>query len=118
MKQNLSYLNTHFHKVESCTWLRVRTILQQMLLARLECAGECFIQKVSAADFETIRDFLEQMDTAYLHPRRDAAHLSLCQTLYGSMVISDRLAERVRYFNHCLTQKKKNLSQFSNQLAV
>ena len=89
-----------------------------MLLARLECAGECFIQKVSAADFETIRDFLEQMDTAYLHPRRDAAHLSLCQTLYGSMVISDRLAERVRYFNHCLAQKKKNLSQFSNQLAV
>lgn len=118
MKQNLSYLNTHFHKVDSCTWLRVRTILQSMLLARVKSANECFTQKVSAADFETIRDFLEQMDTAYLHPRRDAAHLSLCQTLYGSMVISDRLAERVRSFRHCLAQRKKNLSQFPSQLAV
>lgn len=95
MKQT-SYLLTHFHKVETWTWLRTRAFICELLVARLQAGRECFTFRLSNFDFETLRDFLEQMDTAYLHPRRDAAHIRLCQTIYGSMAISDDLADKVR----------------------
>lgn len=95
MKQT-SYLCTHFHKVETWTWLRTRTYLCELLVARLQAGRECFTYHLSDFDFETLRDFMEQMDTAYLHPRRDAAHIRLCQTINGRMAISDALADKVR----------------------
>ena len=95
MKQT-SYLCTHFHKVETWTWLRTRAYLCELLVARLQAGRECFTYRLSNFDFETLRDFMEQMDTAYLHPRRDAAHIRLCQTIYGHLSISDALADKVR----------------------
>ena len=91
-----SYLLTHFHKVETWTWLRTRTYLCELLVARLQAGRECFTYRLSNFDFETLRDFMEQMDTAYLHPRRDATHIRLCQTIYGHLSISDALADKVR----------------------
>lgn len=106
MKQT-SYLCTHFHKVETWTWLRTRTYLCELLVARLQAGRECFTYRLSNFDFETLRDFMEQMDTAYLHPRRDAAHIRLCQTIYGHLSISDALADKVRSSILALRSKEK-----------
>ena len=106
-----SYLITHFHKVETWTWLRTRTYLCELLVARLQAGRECFTLNLSDFDFETLRDFLEQMDSAYLHQRRDAAHHRVCQTIYGQMVISDALADKVRSSILALRgQEKKPMS--------
>lgn len=113
MKQNLNYLSTHFHKVESCTWLRVRQYLAELLIARLQAGSECFTFNLSNFDFETVRDFLEQMDCAYLHPRRDAAHLALCQTMYGPMKISDKFAHEMRSSQLALRENEKKPKSMS-----
>ena len=108
-----SYLCTHYHKVESWTWLRVRGYLNELLIARLQAGEESFTHCLSDFDFETIRDFLEQMDTAYLHPRRDAAHVRLCQTVYGNMAISDALAHKVRSTHLALLRDEKKPKSIS-----
>lgn len=113
MKQT-SYLLTHFHKVETWTWLRTRTYLCGLLVARLQAGRECFTYRLSNFDFETLRDFMEQMDTAYLHPRRDAAHVRLCQTMYGHLAISDILADKVRSSILALRGQEKKPKSISN----
>lgn len=113
MKQNLNYLSTHFHKVESCTWLRVRQYLTELLIARLQAGRECFTFNLSNFDFETVRDFLEQMDTAYLHPRRDSSHLALCQTMYGNVQITDKMAHEMRSYRLALRENEKKPKSIS-----
>ena len=115
MKQT-SYLLTHFHKVETWTWLRTRTYLCELLVARLQAGRECLAFRLSDFDFETLRDFMEQMDTAYLHPRREAAHQRVCQAIYGQMAISDTLADKVRSSILALRgqeKKPKSVSKFA-----
>ena len=102
----ISYDSCHFHKVDTWCWLRIRAYLNELLIARLQAGRECFTHKLSNFDFETIRDFLEQMDCAYLHPRRDAAHILLCQSLYGDMAISDSMAHKVRSSLFALRSKE------------
>lgn len=111
-----SYLITHFHKVETCSWLRTRTYLCELLVARLQAGRGCFTYHLSDFDFETLRDFMEQMDTAFLHLRRDAAHIRLCQTMYGQMAITDTLADKVSSSILALRgqeKKPKSVSKFA-----
>lgn len=112
----VDFLQCHFHKVDSCTWLRIREVLNQMLVARIEAAGQFFTFKITADDFETIRDFVEQMDTAYLHPRRDSAHVQYLQSIYSSWRVPSNFLGKLRDAKRRVTSltnapTKKNLSE-------
>ena len=107
MKKNYGYLACHFHRVEALTWLRVRTMLNELLLGRVQSNSQYLTYQVSDEDFETIRDFVEQMDIAYLHPRRDSYHLQLLQTIYSTFTLPKKSP-----FLSCLpTDEKKPKSR-------
>lgn len=81
--KNLNYLNCHFHKVDSLCWLQVKSWLSHALVERVEVSCDVVPLQISADMWGVFMDFLEQMDTAYLHPRRDAAHLKACECRYS-----------------------------------
>ena len=106
MTKQIDYICARFHKVDAWTWLRVRQLLNGFLLNRLVAGSQKFFVVLCDEDFETIRDFCEQMDMGYLHPRRDAAHIKLCQTMYGTMNVPAKALERIR---------KANIARFSEE---
>ena len=96
MKTNFDYLSCHYHKVDSLTWLRIREVLNSMLLTRLEANSELFTWCMSQNDFDTIRLFVEEMDTAYIHPRRDAFHVNLLSTVYSNFRVPANFLQKIR----------------------
>lgn len=112
----VDFLQCHFHRVESCTWLRIREVLNSMLVARIEASSQFINVRVSNDDFETIRDFVEQMDTAYLHPRRDSQHVQYLQSIYSSWRVPANFLGKLRDAKRRVTSltnapTKKNLSK-------
>lgn len=106
MKKIFSYLACHYHKVDTITWLNVRAMLNNALLARIKQGREFLTLHMSNDDFDTISEFVEQMDTAYLHPRRDSYHIHILQTTYSNF----------RPKNSPLPpEHDKNLSQTANK---
>lgn len=108
MVKQLDYISAHYHRVDTWTWLRVRQLLHGFLLGRLSAGCSKFVVELANEDFETIRDFCEQMDIGYLHPRRDSLHVALCSTMYGTMKIPARALERMRQqrLAHSCNEKK------------
>lgn len=94
MHKNSDSLICHYHRCDTITWLHVRTILDKLLLSRLYAGTNSFSFHLDDHSFEVIRDFTEQMDTAYLHPRRDSLHLSLIRDRYNWLTHSRLLAGR------------------------
>ena len=74
------------------TWLATRTMLQRILVNRIEAGCDRFVFEVSQDDFQVISDFLFDMDVAYLHPRRDAMHVSLMASQYSNIQLPARVA--------------------------
>lgn len=92
MQKEINYFCCHFHKVDSLTWLAVRTMLQKVLVQRVEAGTDKVVFEVSEDDFRVISDFLFDMDVAYLHPRRDAMHVSLMASQYSNIQLPARVA--------------------------
>lgn len=92
MQKEINYFCCHFHKVDSLTWLAVRTMLQKVLIQRVEAGTDKVVFEVSENDFRVISDFLFDMDVAYLHPRRDAMHVSLMASQYSNIQLPARTA--------------------------
>lgn len=92
MEKEINYFCCHFHKVDSLTWLAVRTMLQNVLVKRVEAGTDKVVFEVSQDDFQVISDFLFDMDVAYLHPRRDAMHVSLLASQYSNIKLPARAA--------------------------
>lgn len=92
MQKEINYFCCHFHKVDSLTWLAVRTMLQKVLVQRVEAGTDKVVFEVSEDDFRVISDFLFDMDVAYLHPRRDAMHVSLMASQYSNIQLPARAA--------------------------
>lgn len=92
MQKEFNYFCCHFHKVDCLTWLATRTMLQKILVQRVETGTDTVIFKVSEDDFQVIFDFLFDMDVAYLHPRRDAMHVSLMASQYSNIQLPARAA--------------------------
>ena len=92
MQKEINYFSCHFHKVDCLTWLATRTLLQRVLINRIEAGCEKFVFEVSQDDFQVISDFLFDMDIAYLHPRRDAMHVSLMASQYSNIQLPARAA--------------------------
>lgn len=109
-----TYYDCKFHKVESCTWMRTRYLIQQVLLARVASSSECFTFSLSNHDFEVLRDFIEDMDIAYLHPRRDSFFLKYLESTYSNFVPTAKFAaeshEITRKKGSCYPRNDKNLS--------
>lgn len=96
MQKEINYFCCHFHKVDSLTGLAVRTMLQKDLVQRVEAGTDKVVFEVSEDDFRVISDFLFDMDVAYLHPRRDAMHVSLMASQYSNI----QLPARAAIFSH------------------
>lgn len=92
MQKEINYFSCHFHKVDSLTWLATRTMLQRILINRIEAGCDKFVFEVSQDDFQVISDFLFDMDVAYMHPRRDAMHVSLVASQYSNVQLPARAA--------------------------
>ena len=74
------------------TWLATRTILRRIQINRIEAGCNKFVFEVSKDDFQVISDFLFDMDVAYMHPRRDAMHVSLMASQYSNIQLPARAA--------------------------
>ena len=94
--------------------MEVHDLLDRLLLARVRAGGSSFVFTLSNDCFEAIRDFVEQMDVAYLHPRRDSFQVSLLAARYSNFSIGQAKMPRKRAISACLA-KKKNLSQTKSQ---
>lgn len=108
--KNYDFLSCHFHKVDSLTWLRIREVLNSMLLARLEASSEVFTWYMPQGDWDTIRLFVEQMDTAYIHPRRDAYHVNFLQSVYTNLHLPANFFRKksgTKFDLACPSQEKK-----------
>ena len=114
MKQK-SYFDCKFHKVESCTWMRTRHLIQQLLLARVARSSEFFTFSLSADDFHVLQDFIEDMDIAYLHPRRDSFFLRYLASTYANFVPTAKFAADSHQIHKgkisCHPRHEKNLSE-------
>lgn len=91
MKQ-LNFENCHFHKVDSWLWSSCRSFLQQIQRERIAQGAQFVTINVNSDEFDMISSFLEQMDTAYLHPRRDSAHIHFLAKTYSTF--RDKLAQK------------------------
>lgn len=109
--KHYDYLACHFHKVEGLVWLRIREVLNNLLISRIKAGQQKFAFTVSNDDFETIRDFVEQMDTAYLHPRRDSYHIAYLQSIYSAWRVPSCFLARLKKNQLANAFPKKNLSE-------
>lgn len=109
--KHYDYLACHFHKVDGITWLRIREVLNSLLLGRVRAGEQKFAFTVSDDDFYTIRDFVEQMDIAYLHPRRDSYHIAFLQSIYSGWKVPACFLARLRKNPLANAFTKKNLSE-------
>lgn len=72
-----------FHACDTLLWLNIRQLMQQLQLTRIAAGSESFMFSLNSQAFETICEFIEQMDTAYIHPRRDSFLVNLCAQIYS-----------------------------------
>lgn len=109
--KHYDYLACHFHKVEGLVWLRIREVLNDLLISRVKAGQQKFAFTVSNDDFDTIRDFVEQMDIAYLHPRRDSYHIAFLESIYSDWKVPACFLARLHKNPLANAFTKKNLSE-------
>ena len=72
-----------FHAVEPFLWYSVGKFIDTLLMQRLNSGHDRLVINLDATMWQNLMTFREQMDTAYLHPRRDAMHLRYINHRYG-----------------------------------
>lgn len=72
-----------FHSVEPFLWYSVGKFIDALLMHRLNAGNDRLVINLDATMWQNLMTFREQMDTAYLHPRRDAMHLRYINHRYG-----------------------------------
>ena len=95
-----SYFSCHFHYVDSLSWLCIRRMMQKLVIARLEQGRAIVCFNVSLDDCQCIMDFVEQMDIAYLHPRRDSLHVSLLASQYSNFHVKAETIQKTKRSAH------------------
>ena len=97
MLTTYSPLVCHFHKCDTITWLHVKSILDRLSISRVEAGQDSFSFTLSSDAWLIIQDFCKQMDTAYIHPRRDSFYIKLCESRYSDFVVpASFLADRLK----------------------
>jgi hypothetical protein len=80
---NNDYLVCHYHRVDALLWLEIRSWLQKVMKERVLQGHDRPSVFVSKSMWESIDDFVCQMECAYLHPRRDSFHVKRCLVNYA-----------------------------------
>lgn len=80
---NNDYLVCHYHRVDAILWLEIRSWLQRVMKERVLQGHDRPSVYVSKSMWESIDDFVCQMECAYLHPRRDSFHVKRCLVNYA-----------------------------------
>lgn len=72
---------SHYHRVEDAVYNDVASFLRQVLITRVN--AQCTSIYVALPDClaNSIIDFLNQMDFAYIHPRRNSARYAMAYLL-------------------------------------
>lgn len=94
--------------------MNVQAVLERLCLARVQAGVQSFKFTLQDCEFEDIREFSEQMDICYLHPRRDAFHVSLLAAKYSNFATkrnSGNGSEATPLLPS--RRQKKNLSQIN-----
>lgn len=97
MFKNYSPFVCHFHRCDTITWLHVKSVLDRLVLRRVESGKDVFAFSLSADSWLIIQEFCKQMDISYIHPRRDSFHIELSKSRYGDFHVPESfLAERLK----------------------
>lgn len=73
---------THYHRVDDATYHAVMDFLRDVLLRSVERASGRYSCRLSPFMLTQILYFIDQMETAYLHPRATSRRWSMhCQSL-------------------------------------
>lgn len=102
---NYDYLLCHYHKVDSLLWLEIKSWLQQVLKQRVEQSTDTPRVYLSRSMWNSVDSFVMQMETAYLHPRRDSFHVKNCMISYSGFSVPENHFSRRQTFS-----PSKNLS--------
>ena len=114
MVKKYSPLVCRFHACDTLRWLHLRDWLQHLMVARVTACSESFTLTLSQETFDCLAEFIKEMDTAYIHPRRDSFHVSLCAQSYSDFVLPGNYlneifnVKKTDFLPHPAT--KKNLS--------
>lgn len=114
MVKKYSPLLCRYHACDTLRWLHLRDWLQRLMVARVTACSESFTLTLSQETFDCLGEFIKEMDTAYIHPRRDSFHVSLCAQTYSDFVLPGNYlneifnVKKTDFLPHPAT--KKNLS--------
>lgn len=84
MIKNYSVFVCHYHRCDTLVWMDVQKVLERLCLTRVQAGVQSFKFTLQDCEFDAIREFNEQMDICYLHPRRDAFQVSLLAAKYSN----------------------------------
>lgn len=104
--------NFKFHSVDVVLWMETSRFIERALLSYATSRNSVVCVPMSDSLFNALLAFREQMDIAYIHPRRDSMFLHLAQLRYSSFKVPDnhvsKKSEKKGIPSHPM---KKNLSQ-------
>ena len=104
-----------FHACDTILWLHIRRMLQSLVINRVAAGTEFLTLNLDSQSFDAIIEFIKQMDTAYIHPRRDSFHVSLCSKMYADFCAPANWVGNLPNVNKTeilpIRETKKNLSQ-------
>lgn len=94
MLRDYSVFICHYHKCDTLLWMNVQKVLERLCLARVQAGVQSFKFTLQDCEFDAIREFNEQMDICYLHPRRDAFQVSLLAAKYSNFTAKCHVKKR------------------------
>lgn len=62
-----------YHRVNTILWYDVARMLQRIVLAVVENPGRPDVSFLDLNNAESVLEFIDQMECAYVHPRRNSA---------------------------------------------
>lgn len=123
---NYNYLLCHYHKVDSVLWLEVQNWLRQVLIARVEQGTDHPSVYLSREMWNDLDEFILQMETAYIHPRRDSFHVKSCAITYSGFSVPSNHVSRRNLLSNSLSAQictahpctNKNLKPYRKEVTA
>lgn len=78
---------SHYHRVETALWYDVSAILQGVVLSYFDPSRRNPLAQVTRHHCACLVDFLDEMEHAYVHPRRDSRRVRLSASRRASAQI-------------------------------
>jgi len=75
----------HYHRVDDSCYLVVVHLLRYLLTSRIDSQSKAVLVNLSDELANTLLDFLDQMEYAYMHPRSTSAKFRFVQTTHQTI---------------------------------